>query len=134
MVMGSSREWTEDASERRCDMKGRPCGMMRIAKFKWPSRDRSSRLEQLVFSRRVDETRIMRSIFSLGREAWNLIESKLIPRNSMDVAGPVVFSCAIGIPSAEKTFWTVMICVAGMASGDEIIKKSSSRWIRWGMA
>ncbi len=30
-----------------------------------------------------------------------------MPSNSMDVAGPRVFSCAMGIPSSEKTFWTV---------------------------
>lgn len=108
-------------------MKGRPCGMMRIAKFKCPSRVRSSSFEQLDFSRKVEETRIIRSIFSLGRDAWNLSEFKLIPRNSMDVAGPMVFSSAIGIPSSEKNVWTVRMCAAGMALVGEIIKKSSSR-------
>lgn len=107
-------------------MNGRPCGIMRIAKFRWPSRD-SSRLEQFGLSMRVDETKMIRSIFSLGRDAWNLSEFKLIPRNSMDVAGPMVFSSAIGIPSSEKNVWTVRMCAAGMALVGEIIKKSSSR-------
>ncbi len=50
----------------------------------------------------------------------------------MDVAGPRVFSWAMGIPSSEKTFWTVRMWAAGMASGGEIIRKSSKRWMRWG--
>ncbi len=58
---------------------------------------------------------------------WNLAESRLILRNSMDVAGPKVFSWVIGIPISEKTFWTVRMWAAGMASGGEIIKKSSKR-------
>lgn len=101
--------------------------MMRIAKFKCPSRDRSSRFEQFDFLRKAEEMRIIRSIFSLGRDAWNLSESKLIPRNSIDVAGPMVFSSAMGIPSSEKTFWTVSMCASGMALGGETIKKSSSK-------
>ncbi len=44
----------------------------------------------------------------------------------MDVAGPRVFSCAMGIPSSE--------IAAGIASGGEMIRKSSKRWMRWGMA
>lgn len=59
---------TEDARERRCEMKGHPCGIMRIAKFRWPSRQRSSRLEQFQLSSNVDETRIILLIFSLGKE------------------------------------------------------------------
>ncbi len=56
----------EDARVRRCEMKGRPCGMMRIAKFKWPRTDSSSRLEQVGFAARVDATKIILSIFFLG--------------------------------------------------------------------
>ncbi len=55
-------------------------------------------------------------------------------RNSMDVAGPRVFSCAMGIPSSENFLGTVRIWAAGMASGGEMIRKSSKRWMRWGMA
>ncbi len=120
----------EDARVRRCEMKGRPCGMMRIAKFKWPRTDNSSHLEQVGFAVRVDATKIVLSIFSLGREAWNFCESKLIPKNSMEVLGPAVLSWARGIPSSEKTFWVVKRCAAGMESGGEIIKKSSKRWTR----
>ncbi len=84
-------------------MNGRPCGMMRITKFKWPSMDSSSRLEQHGLAKRVDATSGC-SIFSLGREAWNFCESKLIPKNSMEVLGPAVLSWARGIPSSAKTF------------------------------
>ncbi len=120
----------EDARVRRCEMKGRPCGMMRIAKFKWPRTDNSSRLEQVGFAARVDATKIILSFFSLGREAWNFCESKLIPKNSIEVLGPAVLSWARGIPSSEKTFWVVKRCAAGMESGGEMIKKSSKRWTR----
>ncbi len=40
----SSSAWADEASTRRCAIKGRPWGMMSIAKFKCPSSDRSSRL------------------------------------------------------------------------------------------
>lgn len=80
-------------------MKGQPCGIMRIAKFKWPSRGRSSRLEQIRLSMRVNETRI---ILYFGREAWKLTESRLMQRNSM--AGHIFFSWAMRIPSSEKTY------------------------------
>ncbi len=50
-------------------MKGRPCGMMRITKCKWPRMDSSSRLEQVGFAARVDATKIILSIFSSGKEA-----------------------------------------------------------------
>ncbi len=55
-----------------------------------------------------------------------------MPRNLIDVAGPRVFSCAMGIPSSEKTFWTVRM--RGWPRGGEMIRKSSKRWMRWGMA
>ncbi len=41
--------------------------------------------------------------FSFGREAWNFCESKLIPKNSMEVARARGLSWARGIPSSEKT-------------------------------
>ncbi len=45
---------------------------------------------------------------------------------------PGFFSWAMGIPSSEKNFWTVRMWAAGMASGGEIIRKSSKRWMIWG--
>ncbi len=54
--------------------------------------DSSLRLEQLGFAVRVDATKIALSIFYLGKEAWNFCESKLIPKNLMEVLGPVVLS------------------------------------------
>ncbi len=130
----SSSAWAEEVSKRRCEIKGRPWGMMRMAKFKCPSSDRRSRLQQHWLSMRVEATWIILSIFSFGSETWNLTESRLMPRNSMDVAGPRVFSWAMGIPSSENTFWTLRMWTAGMASGGEMIKKSSRRWMRWGIA
>ncbi len=56
-----------------------------------------------------------------------------MPRNSMDVAGPRFFFCAMGIPSSEKKLDCENMG-AGMASGGEMIRKSSKRWMRWGMA
>ncbi len=113
----SSSAWAEKANKRRCEIKGRPWGMMRMAKFKCRSSDRRSCLQQHWLSMRVEATRIILSIFSFGSETCNLTESRLMPRNSMDVAGPRVFSWAMGIPSSEKTFWTLRMWAAGMASG-----------------
>ncbi len=120
----------EDARVRRCEMKGRPCGMMRMAKFKWPRTDSSSRLEQIGFAARVDATKIILSIFSLGREAWNFCESKLIPKNSIEVLGPAVLSRARGIPSSEKTFWVVKRWFGWDGIGWRDNQKSSKRWTR----
>ncbi len=92
--------------------------------------DSSLRLEQLGFAVRVDATKIALSIFYLGKEAWNFCESKLIPKNLMEVLGPVVLSWPRGIPSSTKTFWVVKRCTAGMVSGGEMIRKLSKRWTR----
>ncbi len=86
-------------------------------------------MEQLWPSAKEEATKIILSIFSLGREACNL-ESRLMPRNSMNCVGPKDFSCAMGTPSSVKILWTVVIFLAGMASGGDMIRKSSSRWIR----
>ncbi len=87
-------------------------------------------MEQLWPSAKEEATRIILSIFSLGNEAWNLTESRLMPRNSMSCVGPKDFSCAMGTPSSVKILWTVVMFSAGMASGGDIMRKSSSRWIR----
>ncbi len=57
----SSSAWADEASKRRCEIKGRPWGMMRMAKFKCPSNDRRSRLQQHWLSMRVEATRIILS-------------------------------------------------------------------------
>lgn len=123
MDIMSSKAWVEDVRERRCDTNGWPCGTMRIAKFKWLRTDNSSRLEQRGLAIREEVIRIVLSIFSFGREAWKFSESRLMPRNSMDVLGPDVLSWARGTPSFAKTCWTVARCAAGMKSGGEMIKK-----------
>ncbi len=87
-------------------------------------------MEQLWPSAKEEATKIILSIFSLGSEAWNLTESRLMPRNSMNCVGPKDFSCAMGTPISVKILWTVVIFLAGMASGGDMIRKSSSRWIR----
>lgn len=63
-------------------------GIMRIAKFRWPRIGRSSHCVHICFSRKIWDREIIRLIFSLGRDAWNLCESRLIPRNSIEVLGP----------------------------------------------
>ncbi len=102
-VTTSFKPGTEDARERRWEMKGRPWGTILIAKFRWPSRERRSRLEILVAEVWLLITLEILSIFSLESEVWNLTESRRIPRNSREVAGPSVFSDAIGMTSSEKT-------------------------------
>ena len=46
----------------------------------------------------------MRCIFSEGRDALKEIESGVMPRNSMEVPGPDVYSSERGTPSSEKEF------------------------------
>lgn len=75
---------------RRCEMKGQPCRIMCSVKFRWPSRDGSLRSEQFGLSSRVDATRIILLIFSLGNETWNFTVSKSMPKNLTDVTGPLV--------------------------------------------
>lgn len=133
MDIWSSRLWAEDARTKRSEMNERPWGIMCIAKFKWPRIDNSLRLEQVGLSNREDATRIVRSIFSFNRDAWNLLESNLMPKNSIEVLGPAFFFSAMRIPSSAKTFWTVKRCAAGIASGGDMIWKSTSRWIRCGI-
>lgn len=81
----SSSAWTEDTRGRRCEMSGDDAHReIKVA-------ESSSRLEERVWLMRVEATKIVLSIFSPGRDAWNFPESKLIPKNSMDVLGPMVF-------------------------------------------
>ncbi len=76
----SSSAWEDEASTSRCEIKGRPWGMMRIVKLKCPSSDRSSRLRQQWLLMRVAATRIILSIFYFGSETWDLTESRLMPK------------------------------------------------------
>ncbi len=90
----------EDARERRWEIKG---STILIATFWWPSKERRSRLEILVAEVWLLISLEILMIFSLGSEVWNLTESRLIPRNSREVAGPSVFLDAVGILSSDKT-------------------------------
>lgn len=54
-------------------MKGLPCGIMHMAQFKG-HREIKSCLLQWEASSKFEEMPIIMSIFSLGRDAWNLME------------------------------------------------------------
>ena len=84
-------------------MNALPCGMIRMAKLRWPRGERSSCLVQHGARRKLDIKRLMRVSFSMGSEAWNWLVSSVIPRNSRDVEGPSVFSADRGTPRLEKT-------------------------------
>lgn len=94
-------------------MRNEPWGVMCIAKFGWPRIDGSSRFEQCWVSMRKGAIKLVLSIFFLGKEAWKLSVSSLMPRNSMDLLGPAVFSGARGTPSFPKTLWTLQGCADG---------------------
>ncbi len=116
-VTKSFKPGKEDARKRRWEIKGRPWGTIPssgssiptwgtipIVKFCWPSRERSLRLGIIVTKVFLLITLEILSIFSLGSEVSNLTELMQILRNSSEVAGPSVFSDAIGMSSLEKTF------------------------------
>lgn len=78
-------------------------------------------------------TAIVLSIYSLAKDAWNLIESRLTPKNSMDVLGPSFF---LGKENSELRKNTLNCYeVRGWDGvGGEMIRKSSNRWMRCGIA
>ncbi len=90
----SSRAWVEDARVRRCEMKGWPCGMMRIAKFKWPRTDNSSRLEQVGFAARVDATKII--LFFFDQKKKKMIKKRWSKNRLKDGPNRVCRNCLRG--------------------------------------
>lgn len=67
-----------------------------------------------MLSWRLESIVAIQSIFSLGRYAWNFLESILMPKNSIEVFGLDVLSWVRGILSSVKTFCMVKRCLAGM--------------------
>ncbi len=57
-----------------------------------------------------------------------------MPRNSKDVEGPSVFSGERGTPSFENADWTTVSCLAAGKLLGEMTRKSSRRWMRYGIA
>ena len=70
----------------------------------------------------------MPSSFSVGREAWKVSESRVMPRNSRDVLGPDVFSVERGTPSCRKDDLRVERPHAGEEYGFVTVRKLSRRW------
>lgn len=104
-VTGLFKPGTEDARERRWEMNGWHELMHNlIAKFRCPSRERRSGLVICRVEVKLWITLMILSIFSFGSKAWNLTESRLIPRNSREVVGPSVFLDATGVPKSKKLF------------------------------
>lgn len=65
--------------------------------------------------------------FSGGRDAWKEIESRVMPRNSMEVHGHRVFSFERGTPSSEKTLTRVDSPECEGVDGGVMMRKSSRR-------
>lgn len=81
MITGSARAGTEDVSKRRREMKEHPRGMIRVARFRWPSRETRSHFVPWWDVSRLDITVIILLIFFLGRDVWNLTENpSILPR------------------------------------------------------
>lgn len=70
----------------------------------------------------------MRCIFSGGRDAWKEMESRVMPKNSMEVHGPEVFSFERGTPSSENILTRVESPECGGADVGVMMRKSSRRW------
>lgn len=66
----------------------------------------------------------MRCIFSAGREAWKETELRVMPKNSMDVLGPEVFSSERGTPSSKKASMRVVRPWRGGEDGGVTMRKS----------
>ncbi len=69
----------------------------------------------------------MRHNFSPGREAYIRALSNIIPKNSMRVLGPTVFSSDKGTPRDEKTSLMIVMQRARGDTGKPTTRKSSRR-------
>ena len=76
--------------------------------------------------------RAIRWVFSGGRDACSEMESRVMPRNSMEVLGPSVFSGARGIPSSRNVEVRVLRLGNGGEDGGVTTRRSSRRWRTWG--
>ena len=82
----------------RCEMNALPCGMIRMAKLRWPRRERSWCLVQHGARRKLDIKRLMRFSFSMGSEAWNWLVSSVNPKKLEGCGGGPLFSQLTGGP------------------------------------
>ena len=101
--------------------------MMRIAKFRCPSNDNSSRLVMTEAPEAALRTLRTRSSLSEVNDACMVTLSRVILRNSNEVNGPTVFSTDSGTPRYPKASLSTEIQPAGGDDGKSTTKKSSSR-------
>lgn len=92
------------ARSSRREIKDRPWGIIRMAKLRWPSSERSWHLETIDTETKERETSRIRDSLSAGSEVTMETESSVIPRNLSDVAGPIVVSAERGTPTQMKSW------------------------------
>ncbi len=83
-------------------MKDLPCGIIRIPKLRWPSKESKS---------------LFLFIFSDGREACIKLESNVMPKNPMALRGPSVFSSERGTPKSLKVHFSAEMQRSGLTCG-----------------
>ena len=88
-------------------MNERPCGMIRIAKLRWPRSESISHLVTPADVINASRNDLILCSFLSGRDACILSESKRITRNSIAVIGPSVFSSDKGTPLSLNTLLRV---------------------------
>lgn len=77
--------------------------------------------------RKLERSSKMRCTFSMSRDAWKEIESRVIPRNLIEVYGRRVFSFEREKPKLEKTLTSVDIPECGGEDVGVMMRKSSRR-------
>ncbi len=98
-------------------MKDLPCGIIRIAKLRWPSKESKSLLEKDADFLAFLITSLMQFIFSDGREACIKLESNVMPKNPMALRGPSVFSSERGTPKSLKVHFSAEMQRSGLTCG-----------------
>lgn len=111
--------------------KALPGRITQHAKLRWPVNDWTS-FNVTFFLLRKSEIRSSDfKMFSAGKRASNWMVSNGIPANDKIVAGPQVFSGAMGMPRWPHRSTNRLSCRWHMSWEAAIINKSSIRWIIW---
>ncbi len=118
---------------RRCyyaGNEGGPCRITRQAKFRWPKSWSISLLVHFVLCSIELRSVLMRCNWSHGSHASMSKVSKMIPKYSSTVVGPIVLWEAMGMQSLSNRPKRLSIVAAASACGWSIVRKSSRRYNR----
>ncbi len=119
---------TDLESSRSLGIKEHPWGITRIANLRCPSKESSYLFEIAITSCTFLPTFLMWLHFLRGREVCIRLLSKKMPRNSIALSRPDVFSSDRGIPNFTKVCLRAEIHWSGVEFGLFTSRKSSKRW------